>query len=171
MSKPTITINLHPLAWRVLRREYIFDGYAVDLGKSWVYNMVAQGLQKKQVITATEIKKKPSGMVEGRIYIYEENLIRFGGYIRLSRQANISAAIYKVERERLCNMVAIAHCYGGVPKDTAMRYFLEKYDYDEGDLPFATLKKYYQRHYADSEIEYETDIEEIRRMKKRVLEY
>ena len=43
-DKITIDIALHPLAWKVLRQQYHYDGKAVDVGNGWLYSVIVQGL-------------------------------------------------------------------------------------------------------------------------------
>lgn len=161
-DKMTIDISLHPMAWKMLKRHYSYDGIAVDVGNGWLYSVIVQGLERKQIITSGELRKKAKGLVEGKVYIYTDDFMRYGRYLRLSRQANISRAIYKAERDRLCNEIAVLHVATGIERNKVMRYFLDKEDLEEAELSFEALKKYYQRHHRQNEDDILQDIKELK---------
>lgn len=160
-DKITIDIALHPLAWKVLMQQYNYDGKAVDVGHGWLYCLIVQGLERQHVITSGELRKKPKGLVDGKVYIYADDFLRYGRHLRLSRQANISRVIYRKERERLCNQIAVFHIATGIERNKVMRHFLEKADLQEDELSFEALKKYYQRHYRQKEDDILHDIKEL----------
>lgn len=160
-DKITIDIALHPLAWKVLKQQYHYDGKAVDVGSDWLYSLIVQGLEKRQVITSGETRKKPKQLVDGKVYIYTDDFLRYGRFLRLSRQANISRVLYRKERESICNKIAVFHVATGIERNKVMRYFLEKADIQEDELSFEALKKYYQRHYRQKEDDILHDIKEL----------
>jgi len=151
-EKIPIDIQLHPLAWKVLREQYHHDGRAVDLGHGWLYAMIVQGLERQQIFTPRrDVSRFPKGMVKGHIYIYYEDFLRYGRHLRLPRQANISRVIYRMERERICNQVATLHIATGIERNKIMRQILEKADLTEEEMSFEALKKYYQRNFRHKE--------------------
>lgn len=160
-DKITIDIALHPLAWKVLMQQYHYDGKAVDVGHGWLYSLIVQGLERQHVITSGELRKKPKGLVDGKVYIYADDFLRYGRFLSLSRQANISRVLYKKERENICNKIAVFHVATGIERNKVMRYFLEKADIQEEELSFEALKKYYQRHYRQKEDDILHDIKEL----------
>lgn len=143
-SQLTVELWLHPLAWHVLRRDYAYDGRAVDV-KGWLYNMVCQGLQRQMVVTASELRRQRKGLVKGAVYISIYDYQHLGCYLRLSRQANISTAIYRQERERLCHLAAILANTKGISNNRAIREILIAEDISDEELSYEALKKYYQR--------------------------
>lgn len=163
--KVAIDIKLHPLSWRVLKEQYDYDGNAVDLGKSWLYGIVTQCLRRHPVVAAWEFSRMPQGMVSGRIYITEYDYNRYGGYLSIAKQANLSLIIFRKERERLCLLTATAHVMAGVGRDTAMRHFLQKAGYEESEMSFAALRKHYQRHYRHFESDIYQDYRELKQRK------
>lgn len=160
-TKQIVDIKLHPLSWRVLREQYTYDGIAVDLGRGWLYNIVVQALRRHPVITPWELSRMPQGMVDGKVYILDYDCNRYGCYMSIARQANISVVIYQHERERLCQLIASAHVIGGVSRDKAMHYFLDKAWYEEDEISFAALRKHYQRHYRHLEDAIAHDLKEL----------
>ena len=160
-----VDIKLHPLSWHVLKSQYRYDGVAVNLGRGWMYNIVTQCLKRSPVISSWEFNRAPQGMVDGRVYILEYDFNRYGGYMGIAKQANLSVIIFRRERERLCHLTATAHVMAGVSRDTAMRYFLEKEGYEDDEISFAALRKHYQRHYR----QYEDDImQDFNELKKQI---
>lgn len=164
--KVPVDIKLHPLSWRVLRQQYRYDGVAVDLGKGWLYNIVTQCLRRRPFMSPWEFSRVPLGMVEGKVYILEYDYNRYGGYMSIAKQANLSVIIFRQERERLCNLTATAHVMAGISRDTAMRYFLEKEGYEDDEISFAALRKHYQRHYRHFEDDILHDLNQLNMLKR-----
>lgn len=159
--KMTVDIALHPVVWKVLQQDYNFDGNAVDVGHDWLYLLIVQSLEREQVITAGELRRRPKGLVAGKVYIYYDDYIHHGRYLRLNRQANISRIVYRRERERLCQEVAMLHVACGIERNRAMRHFLEKRGLEDEELSFEALKKYYQRNYRQKEDDILNEITEL----------
>lgn len=149
--KPTIDIMLHPLAWHALRRDFPFDGTAVDLGRSWAYNIITQGLQRSYKAAPWEFSRQREAATYGKIYITQYDAERYGLHMSLTRQANFSCIIYRLERQRLCQLTAYAHVMGGFSRDAAMRHFLDIDDIADQEITFQSLRKYYQRNYRQNE--------------------
>ncbi len=151
-EKITIELALHPIAWKMLKKDYHFDGKAVDVGRGWLYYLILQGLERQQVLTPMRDKSRmPKNLVKGKIYILYEDSLRYGRYMRLPRQANISRVLFKQKREQLCLQVAIFHIAADIERNKLMRHFLEKEDIEEDELSFEALKKHYQRYYRQKE--------------------
>ncbi len=165
-NKCIVDIKLHPLSWKVLREQYRYDGVAVDLGKGWMYNVVTQALRRHPVVSPWELGRIPQGMVDGKVYVLEYDCQRYGSYMSVAKQANISVIIFRRERERLCQLTASAHVMLGVGRDTAMRYYLEKAGYEDNEISFAALRKHYQRHYRHNEEVIAHDMYELDMLKK-----
>lgn len=163
--KHTIDIKLQPLAWRVLREEFHYDGTAVDLGQSWLYNIVTLCLRRHPVTAAWEIGRSLQGMVDGKIYITDYDFNRYGGYMSTAKMANLSLIIFRREREKLCRLTATSHIMAGVSRDTAMRHFLIKGGYTDEEITFAALRKHYQRHYRHFEDDILHDLKELKEQK------
>ena len=161
-EKITVDIALHPLAWKVLRQQYGYDGTAVDVGHSWLYSLIVQGLEHRHIILAGEIKRKRLNMVHGAVYISERDYLHHGGYLRMSRQANISRAIYRMERDTMCNQIAVVHMATGIERNKVMRQILDEHDLTEDEMSFEALKKYYQRNYRQKEEAILNTIRELR---------
>lgn len=157
---------MHPLSWHVLKIQYNFDGTAVDLGSGWLYNIVTQCLRRRPVMSPWEFSRTLQGMVDGKVYILEYDYNRYGGYMSIAKQANLSVIISCKERERLCNLTATAHVMAGISRDTAMRYFLEKEGYEENEITFAALRKHYQRHYRHFEDDILHDLNQLNMLKR-----
>ena len=144
-DKVKVELWLHPLAWKVLQRDYPCEGGAAE-AKGWLYNLVCQGLRRRMVVTASEVRRQRRGLVQGAVLISVHDYHRYGGYLWLSRQANISTALYRQERDRLAWLAAITIAATGQPSDKVIRQILESEGIEEEELTFEALKKHYQRH-------------------------
>lgn len=158
----TIELTLHPVVWKMLKQDYQYDGKAVDVGRGWLYYIILQGLEKQQVLTTMRDKSRmPKNLVKGKIYILYEDSLRFGKYMRLPRQANISRVLLKLKREEICQKVAVYHTATGEERNKLMHHFLEKNNIEEDEISFDTLKKHYQRHYRQKEDAIRQEIREL----------
>lgn len=151
-------------AWAVLRRDYPFDGTAVDITGSPWYMVVRMMLRREEVTRAGYARTILTDGVSGKLYVTKDDVRRLGHHIAIEKMAQLSCAIVAREREKICEEVRMAKVFGGLPRDTAIDYFLLKHGMDE-EIKFATLKKWYQRRYADTEEEFEKDYQHIMQWK------
>lgn len=149
--KRIVDIHMQPLAWRVLKEQFHYDGTAVELGSGWLYNVLTASLRRHPVVAPWEFSRMPQGLADGRVYISDYDFQRYGGFMSIAKQLNFSMIVTGRERERLCQLTATAHIMAGISRDTAMRYFLEKEGYEDDEISFAALRKHYQRHYRHFE--------------------
>lgn len=159
----TVDLHLHPLAWHVLRRECgtTPDG-TVKMYLSRYHPLLVAMLERR-LITPAEYITKPVKGREGKVFIYDNDFYRRGCYLRPNRQEWLSRIITEDEKHRLCLFTAAIYSTG-LPRDTAMRYFIEKEDYEQDELNFPQLKKYYQRNYSDNEKELFADRQNIKKL-------
>ena len=149
-DKISISIALHPLAWKLLRQQYRYDGTAVDLGNGWLYTLIVQGLKRRPILGAAEIRH-PTPFEKGSIYITQRDYLHHGDYLPLHLQAKISLSIYRHELHAICQQVALIHVATGIARNIIMRQILEDHHLEEEDIKFGTLKKHYQRNYRQKE--------------------
>ena len=157
----TVTICLSPLAWKVLRRDYRYDGSAVDISGSWLYHLLTSCLRRTETRTAAECRKKPVGLVAGRIYISDYDDARYGHFVRLDRQAAISNTICAIERDNLCRLIAAMTAFGHVSRRAATLFYLDKFDYSESEINYEKIRQHYKRHYLHVEQSYIKDFQAI----------
>lgn len=148
-------------AWHILRRDNPYDGVGVDVTGSPWYMMVRLMLRREEVMRGGYLGLKLEGAVKGRLYVTREDVRRLGHYISIENQAHLNSAILLRERERICEEVRMAKVFGGLGRDAAIDYFLIKHGLDE-EIKFATLRKWYQRRYVESEEEFYKDIQYIK---------
>ncbi|MBQ9418728.1 MAG: hypothetical protein IJU19_09145 [Bacteroidales bacterium] len=164
----TIDLNLHPLAWAYLWRTSTNKDYPLILPPDWPLAMIKHSLERQQIITASEIKRQPRNMQHGQVFIPLRDFERHGGYIRLSRQASISLALYRAEMKRLCTLTMSMRLATGNPLLPTLAYYLESEGYPEEVIKIDTLKKYYSRHYATDERAIAEKIKELHGRKGKI---
>ena len=160
-GKVTLDLMLQPTVWKILRSEYPYDGEAVDLGGGWIYRLLVQNLERREVIAAGTVGSHPDGLERGKVYMSYETCLRHGTHIRIGRQANLSRIIYRWWRDEVCRQVMVLHVAAGVERKRAMLHFLEKADPKEGENHLEALKKYYQRNYRQKEEHTRREISEL----------
>jgi len=153
-EKARVALRFHPMVWKVLKKEYGYDGMAVDLSGSWIYPMITMALEREEFLSSREERRISAQMQEDYVYVSIYDIRRFGCNIRLSRMAAISTTIYQREREKICHVVAAMTASGLVTRQEAMREILMREDFDEEDLRLDTLKKQYIRNFRHIEEAY-----------------
>lgn len=161
----TVTLHLKPMAWKILKRDFPFDGTAVDITRSHIYPFLISCLQHRHVYTAAELRRRPVGLEEGKVYITDYDFDRYGACVRSDRQASLSKIICDHEKDIICRHVAALHVYAGVSRRAAMRHILAENDFDFADLNLEALKKHYQRHYLTLENKFWSDLQHINNSK------
>lgn len=151
-------------AWHILRRDCRFDGVGVDVTGSTWYMMVRLMLRREEVTRAGYASLRITDGVRGKLYVTREDVRRLGHYISIENQAHLNSAILLRERERICEEVRMAKVFGGLGRDAALDYFLIKHGLDE-EIKFATLRKWYQRRYVETEEEFYKDLQYIKEWK------
>lgn len=151
-------------AWAVLRRECPHDGRGVDITGSPWYMVVRLMLRREEVTRGGYVGVTITDAEPGRLLVTTDDGRRLGHYISIDRMAQLNNAILQRERERICEEVRMAKVFGGLARDTAIDYFLLKHGLDN-EIKFATLKKWYQRRYVDTEEDYAKDYQHIMQWK------
>ena len=160
----SIDVLLTRGAWKVLRRENRSDAGGVDITGSRWYMTVRLMLRREEVIRGGYVRMDITDAVKGKLYVTTEDARRLGHYIPVEKMAQLNNAIMMLEREKICEEVRIAKVFGGVPRDAAMDYYLMKHGMEE-EIKYSTLRKWYQRHYIETEEEYMTDYQHILKWK------
>ncbi len=156
----TVDCVLTQGAWHVLRRDNPHDGTGVDITKSPWYTMVRLMLRREEVTRGGYVGMKLTDGVAGKLYVTLDDVRRLGHYISTENMAHLSCAITGREREQICEEVRMAKVFGGLPRDTAIDYFIMKHGMEE-EIQYSTLRKWYQRHYANTEEGFIKDYQHI----------
>lgn len=162
-NKEMVTIEclLTKGAWHILRRDNPHNGVGVDVTGSPWYMMVRLMLRREEVTKGGYVRLNITDGVKGRLYVTREDVRRLGHHISIENMAHLNSAILLREREKICEEVRMAKVFGGLPRDHAIDYFLMKHGIDE-EIKFATLKKWYQRKYVDTEETFMDDLKHIK---------
>lgn len=154
-----VHLKLHPLSWRVLRRDNKWDGKAVTITDPAMYNVFVALLRRKDYVNASDIRRQSSKLVPGDIVITDCDYWRYGGFISADRMDIINSIIYEQERNIICHLVMAAKVSGAMSRNAAIKYFLDLRDIEPEELNYENVRKYYQRNFREMEDRYYDDIQ------------
>ncbi len=142
-----VTVKVHPAVRRYFENTFPQSDGAFDLRGHFLHDYLRAGLTKEAVDTAEPSPR----LVELRVLFSRRDCQRLGWTIPETYQASFSRLAYKHIQQTACLLVLYAHTAGGVPRDTAIKEYLLDNLYEEGELNYAALRKYYQRNWMEAE--------------------
>ena len=155
---PTVTLHLKPLARRALIRLCPFDGHAFDISHSWIEPLLRASLRHRP---SPPPQQAPANLVPVRLYISDWDAQHLGFFVPQPLQLNISSTLCTLERDNLCRLVCAAYLFTTASRAQAMRFYLDKFAYENDEINYPQLKKHYQRHFVHFEQQYLTDLQEL----------
>ena len=63
--------------------------------------------------------------------------------------------------QQACHEIAVAHVIGGVPRRKAICHYIDANLYEDNEITYSYLQKYYQRKYMANEIELRESMERL----------
>ena len=144
-----ISIRVHPAVFRYLDSNFPKTGSAYDLRRHFLHDFLRAGLTRQP-----DTEKPPKafiGYTEIKVVFTHRDCRQNGFSISESHQAAFSRLAYKFIQQTACHEVLYAHVAGGIPRDTAIKEYLLENLYEEHELNYAALRKYYQRNWMETE--------------------
>ena len=140
-----VNIRVHPAVKRYITNHFPDRCGAYDLRGHFLHDYLRAGLTKLPQ------NDEPLQLPEIRIAISRRDGQRLGTEIPAAFQAEFSRLAYKYIQQTACMMVLFAHTAGGVPRDTAIKEYLLDNLFEDDELNYAALRKYYQRNWMETE--------------------
>ena len=145
----SITIRVHPAVWRWFENTFPKSGSAYDLRGHFLHDFLRAGLARAAG------SDKPSEAFrlfpEVTVAVSRRDFRTLGGAIPEHLQAAFSLIAYKFIRQTACQEILYAHVAGGIPRDTAIKEYLLANLYEDDEMNYAALRKYYQRNWMEAE--------------------
>ena len=145
----TVTIRVHPAVRRWMENTFPKAGGAYDLRGHFLHDFLRAGLTKE--VKARTVPETFRSLPEVKIAVSHRDCRILGGAIPEPLQAEFSQLAYKYIRQTACQGILFAHLAGGVPRDTAIKEYLLAYLYEDDELNYPALRKYYQRNWMETE--------------------
>jgi hypothetical protein len=143
-------------------------GNAYDLRKDSLYIVFQMGLYRKDIKTRTKQLKKMESYKPIRILIEEWDFYHFGWNIPIFAQMRISKILFDMMMNSICEHIAYAYAYGGICRDVNIRRILIENLFDDDEINYAYIRKWYQRRFQNTGKEQQV-IEFVKDTKKYVL--
>ncbi len=145
----SITIRVHPAVRRWFENTFPKSGSAYDLRGHFLHDFLRAGLAR------TAGSDKPSEAFslfpEITVAVSRRDFRILGGTIPEALQVSFSRLAHKFIRETACHEILYAHIAGGIPRDTAIKEYLLANLYEDEEMNYAALRKYYQRNWMEAE--------------------
>ena len=145
----TVTIRVHPAVRRWMENTFPKAGGTYDLRGHFLHDFLRAGLTKE--VKARTVPETFRSLPEVKIAVSHRDCRILGGAIPEPLQAEFSQLAYKYIRQTACQGILFAHVAGGVPRDTAIKEYLLAYLYEDDELNYPALRKYYQRNWMETE--------------------
>ena len=142
----TVTIRVHPAVRRWFENTFPKVGGAYDLRGHFLHDFLRAGLTKEP-----QGGREPSPLPEVRVAVSRRDGQRLGTELPAAFQDDFSRLAYRYIRQTACLMVLFAHTAAKVPRDTAIKEYLLDNLYEDEELNYAALRKYYQRNWMETE--------------------
>ena len=144
-----LTVRVHPAVLRYIDNTFPRTKDAYDLRRHFLHDFLCAGLTRQP---GTE--KPPKAFYDFpvvKVVFSCRDCRQFGYYLSEVHQFAFSRLAYKFIQQTACHEVLYAHVAGGVPRDTAIKEYLLENLYEEDELNYAALRKYYQRNWMEIE--------------------
>jgi hypothetical protein len=141
------TINVHPSAARWIEENFPNTSNGYDFRSHPLYVMIQSSLFRKDIRVPVKKKKKQESYKSIKILINEWDFYHFGWIVPSFAQAKISKFIVDTMLNNFCEHIAHAYVYGKVSRDVSIRRILVEYLFDDEEMNYFYLRKYYQRKY------------------------
>ena len=145
------TLKVHPAVLRYLDNTFEKVSDAYDLRGHLLYNFISVGLSRKTISLPSMIPLQYEKMREIKIVITSFDWHHYGWEIPPIHQMALSNHIYKQILFDACYRIMVSHVFGGVPRDSAIKEFLNEHLFEEDELNYPALRKHYQRHWIETE--------------------
>lgn len=142
----TVTIRVHPAVRRWMENTFPKSGGAYDLRGHFLHDFLRAGLTKEP-----QGRREPSSLPEVKVAVSRRDGQRLGTELPAAFQEDFSRLAYRYIRQTACLMVLFAHTAAKVPRDTAIKEYLLAYLYEDDELNYPALRKYYQRNWMETE--------------------
>lgn len=147
------TIYLHPAVVKWLQSNFDMVDDAIDVRSHPIYVLIQSALMRKEIKIPQKktIKSKKNKPV--KFLLNEWDFYHFGWTIPKAIQEKISKYLYRTMLFQFCRDIAGAYVYGGFPVDVVIRRILIEHLFEEDELTYYNVRKFYSRNYAKKEKE------------------
>lgn len=147
------TIHIHPAAVKWLDAHFVKVDDAYDVRTHPIYVLIQSGLARKNIKMPQKKSVKLKKNIPVKFLVNEWDFYHFGWTIPNATQEKISKYLYKTMLMQFCRDIASAYVYGSFPIDVVVRRILIEYLFDDNELSYYNLRKFYSRNYTEKEKE------------------
>jgi hypothetical protein len=146
----SIELNVHPAVKRWIDSSFPLENNSYDIRKESFYIVFQASLFRKDIKPPTKHLKKVEKFVPIRILIDQWDFYHFGWTIPTFAQIRISNLFFDLMMLNFCEHIAYAYAYSGIPRDVTTKRILVECLFDDDEINYHYIRKYYQRKYQQT---------------------
>lgn len=149
----TVNFSFDPAVLRYLENNFSKIDGAFDIRKGFVYSFIILCLQRNNCKRKMPVPSSFVSFIETTIVVKEWDFGHFGEAISAYSMIQVNNLLYKLMIRDACYRIMVAHVFAGIPRDTCIRDYLFECNFQENELSYEALRKFYQRNWTQNEKE------------------
>jgi hypothetical protein len=146
-------IYLHPAVVGWIRSSFPYTENGYDLRNEDIYFIIQTSLIRenlKKTKPPHNLQKKQKKFLPIKILIHEWDFYHFGWEIPTFAQIKISNFLFNLMMKSFCEHIAYAYAYAGISRDATIRRILVEFLFEDEEMNFFYIRKYYQRKFQNT---------------------
>lgn len=156
-----IQIKVHPVVYRFLVNHYPAIDGVYNLIKSPYYCIISSMLCRSCNKLPSLVYKSFEKYVPIETYITSFDFYHYGWQMSEMQQCLLSRSMLQLILQQACHEIAVAHVIAGVPRRKAICHYIDDNLYEDNEISYSYLRKYYQRKYMANEAELIANMERL----------
>ena len=149
----SIKLTVHPAVAKWIDSNFPNIDNVYELRDTSHYIIFQSALFRKNIKPPSKPLKKTENYVPIRIFINEWDFYHFGWDIPNFAQIKISKLLFDLMMLRFCELIADAYAFGKIPRDVTIRRILVENLFEDDQMNYFYIRKYYQRKFQDTKKE------------------
>ena len=154
-----ITIKVHPAVYRFIDNHFSVSVGAYNLIKSPYYCIISSMLCRSCTKLPSLVYKKFDKYKPIEMFITEFDFYHYGWQMSEMQQCLLSKSMLQLILQQACHEIAVAHVIAGISRRRAICNYIDENLYEEDEISYSYLQKYYQRKYMANEAELRANME------------
>lgn len=156
-----IRIKVHPAVYRYIDNHFPVIKGVYNLTKSPYYCFLSSMLCRSCAKLPSLVYKRYDRYVPIETYITEFDFYHYGWTMSEMQQCLLSKTMLQLIMQEACHEIAVMHVVGGVPRNRAICNYIDENLYEDNEISYSYLTKYYQRKYKSKEVELKDNLKRL----------
>ena len=151
----SVDLRVHPAVAKWIDSKFPYINNAYELRSDPFYIIFQLALFRKDIKPPSKSLKKIEKYVPIRISVNEWDFYNFGWNIPNFAQVKISQLLFDLMMLDFCKHIAYAYAYKKIPRDVIIKRILVECLFEENEMNYFYIRKYYQRKFQQTGKEHE----------------